>query len=1109
MIETKYGLKYSFPHTIVHINDNSDHTIVPENAVAEDPSLYSTIVVTGAPMGEDNRVVNITNTDILTTAYGMYSLTASDIQKYGQSVEYAQSLVSQGAPVKMLRVTPPGSTYGLSTILVQYKIDEDAKKFLVRFKEANPADYENKYAIYLDRYQNPTRLNRAVCNAYNNHYIEDASDEGWTTRVFMNNISAGRGSDYNNMVTFINKTQQPRRSGDTRYEFGTIDTRSNALVESFIASLINDSSVINRWNVASPVDTVNINVAKRAEGSSIIIPFVNEAAIREVYNEYIKFVDDMKKQAGPPYNTDNYTTSRNNAIFDKLTINTFDVVYGKYIYDTGREDIELDLPMYQVDMYNMDIPKIPDDRHIIAIKGSESAATGLSKDLATYGLENLIPADGNTDWPSWLIENLVIAKAGENNVTGVHGDDIYGNEDPDTHVRPLIRKADSVCLGDIYLVNPKNANPYFSIVAEINQYTGNVTTKSIQRVFKIDEHSDKTNESTAVKTVFVSNEAIKASGAEASVAAGNAVARTHIMELDVGDVFAVTGTDSSNNNLFRLFMVATKSGNDITVYPYDDNLFYYFDYTSYYAGEEGFNGSIYRKSLDSASDKPASYTKLGALCVDDTSKSGDVYYAQTIHHKFVTADNVEILEPDWVKIHTNESGSMQVCTRCHANEVPSTVGVTGDEYVGTEYDVLVYKLGSGEGVPTWLYRVVVTSASGSTFRAKISSVKVPTDYYSDDYGAALYSEAGGTRIHNGSTGFFDGDMNSIEFKWNYSALLTKAFKGQIDPRILSPVRVPAKYLFDAAYNTVCGLTVIPFVDPEVRDVIFASTIFTDEDCEDIQDNPKLIAKLTYEDIDVKQAMYDLMIERNYQRIPEDKRPVGPGSGMSLHLDAGFADINEAKLLNQSFERRFTNPNASWDIGGYTDATNGITYTFTKRLVDNLVRHCKTYTVNKPYVGKYTAIQKSEYTSIFPDVDATDWDLRELLYQSGGNSWVADTNGVVTRRSQRTLMRDSATSDLLQESNMRTLSQLVYLLQNKLDTFLLEYDDDGVLKTMSDECNTMFSGWVGSRVQSLSIRFERDTNIDGRDIVVCYVDVTFRGLVLSIPIIVNVNRRNRS
>ena len=262
MIETKYGLKFSFPHTIVHINDNSDHTIEPDVMVAEDPSLYSTIVVTGAPMGEDNKVVNITDSDILTTAYGMYSLTPSDIQKYGQSVEYANSLVAQGAPVKMLRVTPPGSTYGLSTILVQWRIDDTTKKFVVRFKAVDPEDYENKFAIYLNKYKNPARLNKAICSTFNANYTEP----GWETRVFMNNISAGRGADYNNMTTFINKTQQPRRAGDTRYEFGTIDTRSNSLVESFIASLINDTSIMNRWDV-SPVDTVNINVAKRREGS--------------------------------------------------------------------------------------------------------------------------------------------------------------------------------------------------------------------------------------------------------------------------------------------------------------------------------------------------------------------------------------------------------------------------------------------------------------------------------------------------------------------------------------------------------------------------------------------------------------------------------------------------------------------------------------------------------------------------------------------------------------------------------------------------------------------------------------------------------------------------
>ena len=120
--------------------------------------------------------------------------------------------------------------------------------------------------------------------------------------------------------------------------------------------------------------------------------------------------------------------------------------------------------------------------------------------------------------------------------------------------------------------------------------------------------------------------------------------------------------------------------------------------------------------------------------------------------------------------------------------------------------------------------------------------------------------------------------------------------------------------------------------------------------------------------------------------------------------------------------------------------------------------------------------------------------------------MTDVNGNLTRRSQRTLLRYSSTSDLLQENNMRTLSQLVYLLQNKLDENLFEYDDDDVLKTISDQVNNMFSNWVGTRVQALDIEFTRDKNIDGGDIVVCNVKVTFRGLILRVPIIVNVNRR---
>jgi hypothetical protein len=216
------------------------------------------------------------------------------------------------------------------------------------------------------------------------------------------------------------------------------------------------------------------------------------------------------------------------------------------------------------------------------------------------------------------------------------------------------------------------------------------------------------------------------------------------------------------------------------------------------------------------------------------------------------------------------------------------------------------------------------------------------------------------------------------------------------------------------------------------------------------------------------------------------------------------------LINTSFTKRFSNPNASWDIGGYVSAVDGVSYTYTKWIVDHMFAHLRQYTINKPFTGKYTNISPNEYTSFFPDVDTADWEYRELLYNSGGNAWIMDVNGNLQRNSQRTLYREGDTSDLIQESNMRTLSQLVYLLQNKIDTYLLEYNDDGVLKTLKDDVDNMFTNWVGNLVQGLDITFQRDINpLDGGEIVVCYCNVTFRGLILRVPIIVNVQRRTDS
>jgi hypothetical protein len=284
-------------------------------------------------------------------------------------------------------------------------------------------------------------------------------------------------------------------------------------------------------------------------------------------------------------------------------------------------------------------------------------------------------------------------------------------------------------------------------------------------------------------------------------------------------------------------------------------------------------------------------------------------------------------------------------------------------------------------------------------------------------------------------------------------------------------------------------------------------MYTDDEKTAIQLDPTILEDPRIspsDDIDVKTAMYDLMIERVYQRIPENRRPEGPGYGLSLHLDAGICDAQTALLMDSAFSKKFTNANASWDIGGFTQGN--ITYTWTKRLVDNLFNHMTTYSVNKPYAGSYTAF--SDYQSFFPDVDTYDWEYRELLYNTGGNVWIPDQNGVITRRSQRTLNNESTgTSDLIQESNMRTLTQFCDILQRKIDNNLLEYDDDGVIKTLEDNCNVTFSPWVGNLVKDLNINFARDINIDGGDILICKVRLVFRGLVLRVPILVNVERRS--
>lgn len=1134
MIEAKYGMKYPFPHTIIHIVDRSGFNGQTPVVFADDPSVFATMVVSGFPMGEDGKMIKVTRSDIPRVAYGINKITTSDRKKYGQAIEYPTSLIAQGAPVQLMRVTPEDSVYAFETITAKYKWDGVTKIFHVKFIK----EHVEPTGAIMSNFKSPEKLAQTII-AQNAKQGQGA--DGWTERVFAVIVAAGRGAVYNNMHLSIDTVNQAKNPANAAYVFATLDSRTSDVIEEFTASLVN----IDNVDRLDYIETVNNQVAAREAGSSVIKPIINEKCVAEIFEKYIEYYKG--ELASGEYVTSDYTKP-----IKTLNINTFDMITGKYLYDGG---LDTNLPFYQVDAIDNDIPR-------------------LNPEYRLYNLET--PHD--PDKPDYaVLKDKMIGMAYGVNTPGqtVYIGDVY-----------LTAQGSS------------STNPKISIICAINQYSQAVTSVTFDSVYNKSVHVDESDPSSAfVKSkivkiydsnVTITGAQVKADGIKPGAVVAKTVVDSNTSAITGFELWAVAGTEAvplvSQYTLeeIRAFLpYDDKPGieNVIALYNGDgteDTMFTKrgfapgfaivnignydgasgvgevwinnYDVTS--ADTDPTNNGAHRIRLTNTSCKfgpvpvktgayvdgiiDSKYDILSYNASDITSwenvsvtvKTGGSGYAVgdiltvTSNGKTVKYKVTEVTTVDETQgvvralVPSSIHGERCSDTRIIGDDIATSVegsGKSGCTVKLTENDWIIDVDATGkvesDANPVEINRYIITNIIGSLYKIEWDrSAIIPDDYYSDDYGINLDAKAGGVQLEGGNAGFLDDPtINEIEFKYRYAAMLTKAFRGQIDPRILSPIRTPAKFLFDAAYNTVVGSAFSTLINHSVSDWINGSVIFTDDEKDEVLFDPSLIKNLEPADLDVKQAMYDLMIERVYDRIPESKRPIGPGSGFSVLFDSCFADGNTSALINNSFNSRFTNPNASWDVGGYT-TFDGVTYTYAKRSADNLITHCKTYSINKPFTNDYTAMNASEYVSIFPDIDGDSWEEREDLWNFGGNAWIMDENGTVRRMSQRTMKGDDETSDLIWESNMRTLSQLTYLLRQKIERSLFEYSDDSILKTMKVECENMFSNWIGNIVQSLSIDFERDINVDGGDIVICTVNVTFRGLIVRVPIIVNVNRR---
>lgn len=1073
MIETKYGLKYHFPHSMVHIIDNSMNTDDLPVIEAEDPSLYATMVVSAMPYGEDGVFKSITRSDVLNVAWGNTKITTGDIKKYGQQITYPMSLVSQNAPVRMLRVTPEGSTYAFSCIVAQWYVSEDGqgvKKLNIRFLTRDGNSNEISNISNIERYKNTDRLYAKLVDIYNvtsvtltdeRRFIsEDPKFPCTNQALLICNLSAGRGRNYNIIANTISQTSQGKNPPNVLYTFTSLDTNAGYETERFSASLVD----INNTR-ADKSPTVGEMINGRTEGSSLTKQYVNDACVAGVYSVWREILSDVVNSGAAT--SGETEKSYIKQVYNATNVNTFDILFGRFIA-TGSDD--LILPRYNIIMVDPDIPMLDAAYRIDAVP---SATTQEALNAAA----NAALAD--------KINGVASTNFGTTSLVGI--------------------KADSrVNIGDIYFTG-NVAN----LVTGINQYSGGITSVAINLFRKYTSAGTLVQTGESVTTVFD-----KISGIYASTTLNNDGVPSAVA--DKNDI--IYGVYDVDTNAVKLcYKESHITGDHISGrYEYTELDLYKSlilnsigsSNSNAYANIIGINSSVTTDNVNTTTKKSTygAYFKIGGTWLDLTSENlrvvvnGNKFSSTTGAQPTRTEDEIV------VQAHKQVYG-----------KIPSNVDIPINVY-GAEYDVTLKQSNADNAAIIDIYRYMITGTQGSVWTFAKENKDIPADYYSKTqsgdylYSPAYYlAENGGMKLAGGSTGFFDeyedGKISTEVFKWLYSKLLVSAYRGQIDARITSPNRVNAKYLFDGAHNTLIGITILPYMSYTLTDIAQASTIYTEDEKTNIALNPDILNDPRIspsDDIDVKTAMYDLMIERVYQRIPEDKRPVGHGYGLSLYLDAGECDAQAALLMDSTFAKKFSNANATWDIGGYYEGA--LTYTYTKRIVDNLFAHMTTHGVNKPYAGS-SATGFTAYQGFFPDIDTTDWEYRELIYNSGGNVWIPDQNGNLYRRSQRTLNREATgTSDLIQESNMRTLTQFCDILQRKVDNSLFEYADDGVIKTLEDNCNVTFSPWIGKEVKDLSIKFNKDVNIDGGDILICNVKLWFRGLILRVPMLVNVMRR---
>ena len=369
---------YSQPHVHTEINDNTFYSedTASFNAGSEKP--YSTLVVTGADKGIDNKLIKLLDYTSKVKLFGK-----SNFNKYGQSSLQADVLLQNGQTnVWFMRVLPDNARYANLIVLAKYRIGNI-------LDSANQPTGKKRLEIKFDTaYATPPALSDGAIDEYAiDAYALSLESEtadaqtGYKTLPLFFTRSIGRGK-YGNRYSL-----RLTRDYDFEYDYG-VKTYGFSVIENdvvtaaqnyFVGSLTNTvkysystliDDVLNKY----PVGTTPIMIKTYEESI---------AKLHAVYTEVVNANAVYLKQSGMTMDDSVELTTAQG-----ITLDIFDPIFG-YKLNTRNNEV---IPYYQNYTVN-------GSGYVIPAKSTASVkpVNISSWNTAVVGAKLLLTADPNHD----------------------------------------------------------------------------------------------------------------------------------------------------------------------------------------------------------------------------------------------------------------------------------------------------------------------------------------------------------------------------------------------------------------------------------------------------------------------------------------------------------------------------------------------------------------------------------------------------------------------------------------------------------------------------------------------------------------------------------------